>query len=253
MNIHPFIFNWVGQYQSALRIETKLNKVFEDVTVVNSDDNHKCSHWHNIGDESFFTAQWFKCLELYDSSKVLFHVQADTQYDHWDQLVSDASYYMNKYNAGIYYPRVTNVEWSEDSTTEIKGFDIKDSNIKFIANGDETVWFIHPKIIKYFMDHNLKSHFINNRIGWGWDIVFCGISHILGMPVIRDSNHIIEHKKSRGYQNKEALIQLNNLINSLPFELRWYARTSRIDQRRIFLKKYLSEYISSKYYSSSPT
>ena len=242
LQIDPFILNWVGNFNSARKIETHLHHIFEDVTVINSDDDNRLFHWKNIGEESFFTAQWFKCLELHQSNQILFHVQADTQYNHWDRLVKDSLHYMNKYNAGIYYPKVTNVEWSEDQTTEITGFHIKDSNIKFIANGDETVWFIHPKIIEYFKDHDLQKHFVNNRIGWGWDVVFCGISYILGMPVIRDSNHIIKHKKSRGYNSEEALNQLHTLINNLPFELRWYAHNSRIDKRRIFLKKYLNNY-----------
>ena len=242
MKVDPFIFNWKGNFKSARKIEMDLNYIFEDLTVINSDDSNKLFHWENIGDESYFTAQWFKCLELHDSRKILFHIQADTKYDHWDKLVFDALHYMKKYKAGIYYPRVTNVEWSEDFTTEIKGFDIKDSNIKFIANGDETVWFIHPDIIKYFKENNLKEHFKDNRIGWGWDVVFCGISYILGMPVIRDSNHIIEHKKTRGYKSEEAFLQLRQLFENLPFELRWYAHNSRIDKRRVFLKKYLNDY-----------
>lgn len=242
MKIDSFIFNWNGYFKSAKFLESTLSVFCDRVNVVNSDDNNKLTHWHNIGDEAFFTAQWFKCLELHEQGSTLFHVQADTQYKDWENLVKDAKHYMLKYNAGIYYPRVTNVEWSTDSSTEIIGINLQDKNLKLIANGDETVWFIHPKIIDYFKTHNLQKHFIKNRIGWGWDVVFCGISYILRMPVIRDSNHIISHEKSRGYNNSEAQNQLNYLINQLPLELRWYAHNSRIDKRRVFLKKYIKRH-----------
>ena len=241
-DVDPFLFNWEGNFKSARTIEMSLHGIFEDVTVINSDDSNRLFHWKNIGEKSFFTAQWFKCLDLHKSNKILFHVQADTQYDHWDQLVVDALHYMKKYKAGIYYPRVTNVEWSEDHTTEIKGLPTSDLNIKYIANGDETVWFIHPKIIDYFKAQDLQKYFAGNRIGWGWDVIFCGISYILGMPVIRDSNHVIDHAKSRGYNNSEAQSQFDDLINQLPFELRWYAHNSRIDKRRVFLKKYIKKH-----------
>lgn len=241
MKIQPFIFNWAGQYKSAIKIENQIKKTLNDVYVINSDDNHRLPKWNNIGEESFFTAQWFKCLELHQPQNILFHIQADTKYDNWSNLIKDAKHYMTKYNAGVYYPRVTNVEWSQDHTTEINGVHMQDRNLKLIANGDETVWFIHPKVIKYFKDNHLEKHFVNNKIGWGWDVVFCGISYILGMPVIRDSNHVIEHSKSRGYKNEEAKSQFDNLINQLPFELRWYAYNSRIDKRRIFLKKYIKK------------
>jgi len=242
LKIDSFIFNWNGYFDSAKFLESTLYQLCDRVNVINSDDNNKSSDWHNIGDESFFTAQWFKCLEVYEQGSTLFHVQADTQYEDWGSLIQDAKHYMLKYNAGIYYPRVTNVEWSKDNSTEIIGVNLEDKNLKLIANGDETVWFIHPKIIDYFKENDLQKHFIGNRIGWGWDVVFCGISYILGMPVVRDSNHVVEHEKSRGYNNSEAQDQLHYLINQLPFELRWYAHNSRIDKRRVFLKKYLKKF-----------
>jgi len=241
MKIDSFIFNWNGYFESAKLLESTASTFSDRVNVINSDDNNQLNHWHNIGDESFFTAQWFKCLEVYDSEKILFHVQADTYYNRWEDLAKDALHYMNKYNAGIYYPKVRNVEWFDDSTTEILGIKMQDDNIKCIANGDETVWFIHPAIIKYFKDNNLNELFLNNRIGWGWDVVFCGISYILGMPVIRDNNHTIEHDFSRGYSNQEAESQLYDLIHCLPFELCWYAHNSRVDAKRVFLKKYIDK------------
>lgn len=239
MKIDPFIFNWVGHFDSARKIEMQLHHIFEDVTVINSDDDNRLFHWKNIGEESFFTAQFKKCLELHDSSKILFHIQADTQYDDWSGLTRDALHYMKKYNAGIYYPRVSNTNWSNDKSTVINSHTTADPNIKCIVNGDETVWFIHPKVIKYFQEHNIIDCFSENKIGWGWDVVFCGISYILGMPVIRDSNHEIEHSKGSGYNHEEAFFQFTKLLESLPYNLRWYAHISRIDSRRVFLKKYL--------------
>ena len=69
-------------------------------------------------------------------------------------------------------------------------------------------------------------------------MVFCGISHILGMPVIRDSNHEIKHKKHRGYNNEEAFFQFRKLLESLPYNLRSYAHHSRRQQRNNFIKEY---------------
>lgn len=241
MKIDSFIFNWNGYFESAKLLESTVSAFSDRVNVINSDDHNQLNHWHNIGNKCFFTDQWFKCLEVHDSEKILFHVQADTYYNQWDNLAKDALYYMNKYNAGIYYPKVRNVEWFDDNTTEILGIKMQDDNIKCIANGDETVWFIHPAVIKYFKDNNLDKFFLNNRIGWGWDVVFCGISYILGMPVIRDSNHIIEHDLSRGYANEEAESQFYDLIHSLPFELCWYAHNSRVNDKRVFLKKYIDK------------
>jgi len=51
MKIQPFIFNWKNQFDKTCEIENSLNKVFEKITVINSDDDNKKSHWINIGEE----------------------------------------------------------------------------------------------------------------------------------------------------------------------------------------------------------
>jgi len=73
MNIQPFIFNWNRQFEKTCAIEDALSKVFEKVTVINSDDNNTRDGWIDIGDESYFSDQFRKALELFDGDVLLHH------------------------------------------------------------------------------------------------------------------------------------------------------------------------------------
>lgn len=224
MNIQSFIFNWRNQFASTLAIEKQLNKILDQVNVINSDEKNYRAYWHNIEEDSYYSAQFFKALDLYDGKSLFFHAQGDTSYDNWERLVKDAQYYMQKYNAGIYYPKVNNVEWQGEELTTIPSLRASDSNIKYIINGDQTVWFIHPRVVQYFQYLDLDECFARNKMGWGWDIVFCFVSYKLGLPVIRDSNHTIEHSSSRTYDNQQAQDQWNLTFNLLPEEARSYIK-----------------------------
>ena len=224
MNIQSFIFNWRNKFQSTLAIESELNKIVDQVNVINSDEKNYRAYWHNVGEDSYYSAQFFKALDLHDGKSLFFHTQGDTSYDNWDQLVNDAQYYMQKYNAGIYYPKVKNVEWQGEELTTIPSLRASDSNIKYIVNGDQTVWFIHPRVVQYFQYLDLDQCFAPNKMGWGWDIVFCFVSYKLGLPVIRDSNHTINHSPARTYHGQQARDQWIETFILLPEEVKSYIK-----------------------------
>ena len=207
MNIQSFIFNWRNQFASTLAIEKQLSKILDHVNVINSDDNYSDSNWVNIGEDSYFTTQLLKAIKLHDGKSIFFHAQGDTSYTNWSQLVQDATYYINEYNAGIYYPRVLNTEWDDQQLSLIQKACPEHKNIKLISCGDETVWFIRPEIINYFNKNNLQNCFLHNKYGWGWDVMFCAISYILKMPVIRDYNHVINHDMHTNYNTKQAELE----------------------------------------------
>ena len=240
MNIQSFIFNWHNQFESTLKIEKQLNSIFNEVTVINSDEQNYRAYWKNIGEQAYFTHQFLTCLDLHDPEQILFHIQGDVSYDNWEGMVEDAKFYMNKYKAGIYYPKVKNVEWYDDDISTIQTLHAEDDNIKYVATGDETVWFIHPKIIKYLKNNKIHRCFSHSTTGWGWDTVLCCISHMLGMPVIRDSNHDVDHPKSTNYDLQLAFDEYDELKDKLPTEIAWYINHTTVTGKRFLFKKYLN-------------
>ena len=216
MNIQPFIFNWNGQFEKTCKIEDSLSQIFDKVTVINSDDNNSKQGWVDIGNSSYFTAQFSKALEMFDGD-VLMHVQGDVSYDDWNKLVQDARCYMDYYNAGIYAPNI-DYTWYNSENADIDSLNSDHDNIKMVGCTDETVWFIHKDIIREMTER--KVDFSQNTMGWGWNLVIAAISIAKSRPVIRDYNHTIDHPMLTNYNRSQAAREMQTLRDSLDPDLK---------------------------------
>lgn len=236
--IQPFIFNWRGQFEKTCNIEDSLKEIFDDVTVINSDEENTRPGWIDLGDEAYFTMQFRTALSLFkDDKKVLMHCQGDTTYDNYKKLVEDAKKHYNTYEWGVYAPDVTNV-WYTPEHTDIDGIDSEDESIKMVACTDETVWFIHRDIIDEYYSRGLLDVMTheNMKMGWGWDLVMNGISFLKGRPVIRDYGHQIQHAKGTNYNKDSAAKEMEQLWSSLQNDLK--ECISHIKNNRENLVKY---------------
>ena len=99
MKILTFIFNWRGQYEKTIEKIDQLREIGVEPIVINSDDDFRARDWHNIGEDSYFTAQFMKALEIFkkENGDVLFHIQGDASYDNWKQLYADAEKHFEIY------------------------------------------------------------------------------------------------------------------------------------------------------------
>ena len=213
--IDSYIFCWPGHVKSTCNIESQIPS---PVTVINSSDSSDNSNWVNIGPEAYFTNQFQECLNRRDNDKILLHIQGDTSYNQWDTLMVDAVKYMKEYNAGVYYPFVKNTSWSPDKMSVVSQCDLHE-NIKYIACGDETVWFIHPDIMNRCESLGLFKLFDGMKYGYGWDLIICAVSHLMNRAVIRDYNHVIEHSNTTGYEFHDAFVELKSLLKTLPADI----------------------------------
>lgn len=221
-DIQPFIFNWRGQFEKTCAIENQLKEIFDDVTVINSDEENTRSGWIDLGDEAYFTMQFRKALDLFKTEKkVLMHCQGDTVFSDYKKLVEDARKYYNFYKWGVYAPDVTNI-WYTPENTDINGIQSEHENIKMVACTDETVWFVHRDIIEEYYSRGLPKIMTHEtmKMGWGWDLVMNAISFIKGRPVIRDYRHQIQHAAGTNYNKNSAGEEMGNLWQSLPEDLR---------------------------------
>lgn len=215
MKIQPFIFNWKNQFDKTREIEKSLKSIFGKVTVINSDENNTEPGWVNIGNDAYFTAQFYTALSLFDGD-VLFHVQGDVYYHKWQKLVEDSIKYMQHYDAGIYAPNLSNTSWG----SKLVDLDLKTQheNIRAVSMSDETVWFIKKEIIHEFFRRKIDMS--QNKIGWGWDIIFAAICFSNKKLIIRDYNHLVIHAEGRGYEDKTADSQLRPVIDRLDADLK---------------------------------
>jgi hypothetical protein len=236
MNIQTFIFNWRGQYEKTKQKIAQLHKIGVTPIVINSDDLFRENEWHNIGEESYFTAQFVKAIELF-TGDVLFHIQGDASYENWEQLYKDAESAFNETNCGIYAPNV-DYTWYDSSKTDIDTIRIPNKNLKAVANTDCTCWFIHKDIIDLYKQRNLD--FRPYTMGWCWDIVFPALSYMNKRPVIRDYSHTIDHPPGTNYNKELAEKEMWDLYNSLDSDIQeafGYVKGNRFNLVKYFLKQ----------------
>jgi hypothetical protein len=60
----------------------------------------------------------------------------------------------------------------------------------------------------------------NNELGWGWDLIACGLSHLSKTKVIRDYNLTLSHPKSTGYKKEQAELEMAKMYEKCPTELK---------------------------------
>tara|TARA_R100001591_G_scaffold87063_1_gene93229 strand:+ start:235 stop:942 length:708 start_codon:yes stop_codon:yes gene_type:complete len=215
MKIQTFIFNWRNQYENTQKKIDQLKLFGKKPIVINSDDEHKVSTWYNIGEESYFTAQMLKALELFNGD-VFFHIQADASFNDWSVIYESAEKYFKKYKWGIYAPNV-DYTWYVSERTDLDMFNIPEKNLKMVANPDCTCWMIHKDIINEAIKR--KIDFSPYKMGWSFDIIYTALSYMMKRPVLRDYAYTIDHPQGTNYNKGIAETEMHNFYQSLPEEL----------------------------------
>lgn len=226
MKIQTFIFNWRGQYAKTKEKISQLHQLGIEAIVINSDDAYKEYGWHNIGEESYFTDQFLKALELFDGD-ILFHIQGDASYDNWEQLIADAKNYYEKYEWGIYAPNI-DYTWYDSSRTDLPALELEEENLKVVANTDCTCWFIHKDIIEEAKSRNIN--FGEYKMGWSFDIIYPSICFLKKRLVLRDYAHTIQHPKGTNYNTEQAESEMRDLFEKSPKDIQeafLYIKTNR--------------------------
>lgn len=204
MRIVPFIFNWRGQFDNAVRTEAALAALFDRVHVINSDETRTRPGWIDVGDSFYFTAQFLRALDLFDGD-VLFHVQADASYGNWRGVLDNALRYLARYHWGVFAPHVDFSNWTP-AYADVPGIQFPDPHLRLVSCTDCTCWFIHRDVIDQMA--TWRPLFERGRLGMGIDMTACALSYLMNRPVLRDYEHVVDHPRSRGYDTTEARAEL---------------------------------------------
>lgn len=216
MNIQTFIFNWRGQYEKTKHKINQLNQIDIEPIVINSDDERKEVGWHNIGEESYLTAQTLKAIELFDSD-AMFIILADASFDNWYDIYQSAEKYSEKYKWGIYAPNV-DYTWYDAGKVDMDMFKTGVQNLKMVSNTDCICWMIHKDVIEEAKKR--KVDFAPYKMGWSFDIVYVSLSYMMKRPVLRDYNFTIHHPQGTNYNKSQAEHEMHTLYNSLPKDIK---------------------------------
>ena len=233
MKLHTFIFNWRGQYNKTKEKEQQLKALNIPYTVINSDEEHEEDGWENIGEDSYFTAQFLKAIEVFSQTDadVFFHIQADASFDNWGGLIYDAEKYFEEYNWGIYAPNV-DYTWYDSEKVDLNALELEYPNLKMVSNTDCTCWFIHRDIIQ--MAHDRGVDFSPYKMGWSFDIVYTALAYMNQRPVLRDYNYTIDHPKGTNYNTQQAEKEMQDLFFSLPNDIQIAFASIKGDKNNLY-------------------
>jgi len=213
MKFDIWLFNWPRQTQRALVIEKQLNAFGYSCNVVNSDPHYQPSHWLNLGNQAWFGHQWYMATQLF-SGDVLFHIQADAEYQDWHALIKSAEETFSLHNWGLYSPNLQHNNWG---AVPIEEWQSSIPELRAVANPDCTCWFIHKDILQKYLALNLK--YTDNYLGWGIDCVISAVSWQAKRVVLRDWRHTVYHHPGRGYVEEQAVQLMYKMFEKLPRDL----------------------------------
>lgn len=221
MKIHILLFNWRGKFDEVFNklvtfktIKSELKDLNLSITVINSDEAHDARggidpdyagfEWINIGEDSYFGAQFAKAVEVFDGD-IMMHVQGDCSYDSWKKLIQDALRYHEVFDWGIYAPNV-DYTWYTSENADIDFLNNRkmfwEGNLKWVSCTDCTCWFIDKEVIESYKA--LGFDMSKYKLGWGWDLILPTLSYLLEKPVIRDYNHKVDHPLSTNYNKDQG-------------------------------------------------
>jgi hypothetical protein len=224
MKIQTFIFNWKRHEANAAALEEKIARLAH-VVVINSEEGLSARHpgWIHLDDSAYFSEQWNKAIELFNGD-LLFHIQADVEFDRFDALFARVESMWTKYTLGIYEPdiRVT-IPWFRYDKSKLQPIE---PDVFEIPMADCTCWFIDGQIVRKFPRVDVSV----NKFGWGICGVMAALSQLNGRRCIRDYRFTVSHPRGRGYSSAVAEQQRDVYIKSLAPELA--NETFRLDQLR---------------------
>jgi hypothetical protein len=233
MIIHPFIFNWKNKFDSTCRIEEELLKIFDTVTVINSDEENKKNNWINLDDSCYFTAQFSNAINRFNGDLFL-QIQGDSSYYDWKIIVDSAIKYYEKYKYGIYAPNVDFTPLHAGYVNIKTDFFKEDKNLELVTMTDCTCWFIEKEIIDYFIK-NFFLIYAETKHGWGISACMAAISFLKGKYVLRDYNYTIMHPKSTNYDITSAIADMDYFHDNLDEEIQTIIKNIRMNDSEYLL------------------
>jgi len=206
MKIYSVIFTWLDYFHMAAEYEKIICPMVDKCSVINSNTSIQLSYptWIHLQD-AYFTEQWYTAIDLFLKSDcdILFHTQADCQFDDFSGLINKASYYFKNHNCGIYSPNIDYTAWTYD-LQNLKKFD---TNVYEVPQTDESVWFIHRSVIEQFP----RIDPIINKYGWFVDFICIILSRQQEKVVLRDYTYVVKHSNITGYDMRVARGEFENL------------------------------------------
>ena len=239
-SLQIFVISWAGQHSSAAKISNKLLADGWSVTIIDSDPSLNPDCDEIIVSEAkkirrpnnlFWADKFLACLEQNRSSLMLV-IHADTHCDNWSLLVKTCFDTMNEIpNIGVWAPFIDNTPYHLSNT---KIATIDGSQMHLVTETDGIIFCIRKEMVE-----RLKGvDYSKNTYGWGIDSLFNAISYACNRISVVDSEILVSHSLSRGYDAERAYFLRHDFLKEHLSPAEWAINT--IFERSIDVNKQIA-------------
>uniref|UniRef100_Q3ASL0 Glycosyltransferase 2-like domain-containing protein n=1 Tax=Chlorobium chlorochromatii (strain CaD3) TaxID=340177 RepID=Q3ASL0_CHLCH len=210
-----FIISWAGQHENAIFIANQISFVTNKITIVYSDPNSDflldvpCVLIKRPND--LFWGDKFEASLHACKDDFMLVIHADCKCDDWKGLVIRCNEIFSKNkDIGVWAPKIEGTPYYLERT-KIASIEYNALSLSLVAQTDGIVFALSLPVVNRMK----KINYMNNKYGWGIDWIFCCTAYALNLMVVVDEKHTVIHPLHRGYDTRQAVMEMNTFLKQL--------------------------------------
>ena len=206
------IISWQGRHDNAAHIARSL-RASPDLRVVVIYSNALESvetgagEWIRVPNAHFFGWKFRRALDCARAdSPAMVIIQADACADDWPALLARCVERFKAIpNLGLWTPHVAYTPWIPK---RVDIAPVAGTDLMHVARTDGIVLALARPVLERLRQLDYDA----NNLGWGIDCVAIAFSFANGLMVVRDDGGRVHHPRSRGYDQRLALVQWRQFL-----------------------------------------
>jgi hypothetical protein len=210
--IHAAIISWDGYGDAARQIAGAVAPCVTSLRVIYSNraeaQETGPGDWIAVANTDFFGAKFHRAIEAHEAGIFLL-LHADTAFSDWPSLVDRCRNVFGRHaDLAIWSPDFTHTAFPN---SRVKLADGPEPGLISVGFPDAIVLAIREDVVRWLKELDYSE----NNIGWGIAWAAMAYATTRNLLVCRDTNLVVEHEVSRGYDATDATRQRDHFLSQL--------------------------------------
>jgi hypothetical protein len=209
------VISWQGQHENAAHVARVLSASTSlRVVVIYSNaaetPEYGAGEWIQVPNAHFFGWKFRRALDcVQGDSRGLVIIQADARAADWMALLSRCVERVdNMPNLGLWTPHVAYTPWLPK---RVDIGPVAGTDLMHVARTDGIVLAMARPVVERLRQLDYDA----NNLGWGIDCIAIAYCFTHGLLVVRDDGGHVHHPRSRGYDQRVALVQWRQFLQQM--------------------------------------
>jgi hypothetical protein len=157
-------------------------------------------HWHQVPNAFFYGRKFRETLALFRGD-IMLHLHADASTDDWASVITSVERcYAEIPDLEVW---ASGIDASPLPDRQVAAGRASLPGVEIVYRTDSIVWAITARCVERFR----ALDFDCNNLGWGLDLVAAAFAHTHRRLAVRDTNVVVKHPLTTGYDRREAARQ----------------------------------------------